>query len=34
VGFEDEKTITNLFGLRNEVIHHLLIPHFLVWIVE
>jgi hypothetical protein len=27
--------VTNgVFGLRNDVVHHLLIPHFFVWFVE
>jgi hypothetical protein len=25
---------TRLFGLRNELVHHLLTPHFFVWFVE
>jgi hypothetical protein len=23
-----------VFGLRNELVHHLLTPHFFVWFVE
>jgi hypothetical protein len=27
--------ITNgVFGLRNDIVHHLLTPHFFVWFVE
>ena len=26
--------INGVFGLRNELVHHLLIPHFFVWFVE
>jgi hypothetical protein len=26
--------INGVFGLRNDVVHHLLTPHFFVWFVE
>jgi hypothetical protein len=27
-------TLYNVFGLRNVIVSHLLIPHFIVWFVE
>jgi hypothetical protein len=26
--------ICSVFGLRNEIVHHLLTPHFLIWFVK
>jgi transposase InsO family protein len=29
-----DELINGVFGLRNDIVHHLLTPHFFVWFVE
>jgi hypothetical protein len=29
-----DSVLNGVFGLRNDVVHHLLTPHFFVWFVE